>query len=99
MLGQQRGQLPGHVAVHVVALRPRPLRRIEIKAGAAAEVVSIVLDRIAGAARRGVRHKQQQAELGGAARRAGLHGDRSEQRREGRGGRVTWRTRWDTYEY
>src|SRR3546814_2286204 len=32
MLGQQRGQLPGHVAVHVVALRPRPLRRIEIKA-------------------------------------------------------------------
>src|SRR3546814_12986182 len=44
-------------------------------AGAAAEVGGIVLAGVAGAARRGVRHHQHEAELGGDALRTRLHGE------------------------
>lgn len=41
-VGDRRGELGGDVAVHVVALGPGFLGRVDVEAGAGAEVVGVV---------------------------------------------------------
>src|SRR4051812_44116590 len=60
------------VGIHAIAARPRSLRRIDIEAGAGAEIVALVLPGDLQAARARVRDDDREAELGGDALRARL---------------------------
>ena len=67
-----RGQLFGDVIVHPVVLRPRFPLRVEIEAGAGAEIVAVVFAGQIQAARAGIRTHDRDAELGSHPLRAGL---------------------------
>src|SRR3546814_10217171 len=78
MAVDQRRQLGGHVRIHPVMLRPWRGRRIDIKSGAGAEIIRLVLAGQAEAARAGIRGDEDQAVFGGIALGTGL-GGRSEE--------------------
>src|SRR3546814_10703286 len=61
MAVDQRRQLGGHVRIHPVMLRPWRGRRIDIKSGAGAEIIRLVLAGQAEAARAGIRGDEDQA--------------------------------------
>src|SRR3546814_1450854 len=67
MAVDQRRQLGGHVRIHPVRLRPWRGRRIDIKSGAGAEIIRLVLAGQAEAARAGIRGDEDQAVFGGIA--------------------------------
>ena len=72
--GEVGGQFCRDVVVHVVVLRPRGLRGVEVEARALAKVVGgVVGDALA--ARRGVGHDEGEAVLGGVALRPGFLGE------------------------
>ena len=65
--GDQRRQLLGDVGVHAVIGRPRRLGRVDVEAGALAEIIGLVVGHVL-AARAGVGRDEDQAELGAGAR-------------------------------
>lgn len=60
------------ITFHAVVLRPRGLRRIQVKPGACAEVPGVGFAGNAGLARAGVHRYQHQTKLGGVALRTGF---------------------------
>lgn len=69
------GQLVGNVRLHLVVLGPRLLRGVDVKGCAAAKVPGVVLARVVGAARRGVRVEQRELEGRGVGVEEALFGD------------------------
>ena len=74
ILGDQRRQLLGDVGVHPVIGRERRLGRIDVEAGALAEIIGLVVGH-ALAARAGVGRDEDQAELGAGPAILALLGD------------------------
>ena len=72
LLRDQPRQLLGDVGIHAVVARPRHLGRVDVEAGAEAEVVARVVPGIPDAARARVRDHDGEAQLGGDALGAGL---------------------------
>src|SRR5690349_18830394 len=72
MLLDMSRQLFGDVRIHTIAIRPGRLRRIDVEAGAYAEVVRVGLARKAQATRARIGHDDRNTKLGGYALRARL---------------------------
>src|SRR5687768_4151264 len=67
-----RRQLARHVRLHLVALAPRRLRRVEVEAGALAEVPARVIPRIAMFARARIARDERETELRSETERIAL---------------------------
>lgn len=73
-LKQRRGQLLRHIRIHLVPLAPRLLRRIDIEARPAPEIITVVLALDAQAAGAGVGVDDGDAALGGGVLEEALLG-------------------------